>query len=100
MLSLLRMMYTGTDVDEPDDGTAQSDVSVCISVPEEFLGASIQELTARGGLIESIEKKEGVQVVNGELPARQFADLSAAILAFDSGRCAVELRDKSQNDGR
>src|SRR5271165_4492407 len=95
MLSLLRMKHTGIGIGEPDDGTPKSDVCVRIAVREEFLGASIQELTIRGGLLKAIEKKEELRVVSGDLPALQFAGLCEAILAFTSGRGVVELRDES-----
>ena len=77
---------------EPDDqNQAPGEVSVLVTVPEEFVGLSIQELNAREGRIVGIERRGENISINATLPTSLYSALLEAIIAGTDGRGQIEL---------
>ncbi len=64
---------------------AVGEVKIRIIVPEEFVGASQQELTARQGLITGMEAQEHSVVIYASLPSEKYDGLVEAIVANTQG---------------
>jgi translation elongation factor EF-G len=79
-----------------DDGVPLDnvgEVKIRIIVPEEFVGASQQELTARQGLITGMEAQEHSVVIYASLPSEKYDGLVEAIVADTQGRGRVDLAE-------
>ena len=83
-----------------DDGTAPDDskrpvgeVTIRITVPEEFVGAAQHELIARQGSITGMEAKEQCLVIHASLPAEEHEGLVEAITVDTQGRGRVDLAE-------
>jgi elongation factor G len=61
-------------------------MSVEIFVPETFMGEVIGELSAKGGKIESIAPKSGVQVIKAVVPLARMFGYSTALRSATQGR--------------
>lgn len=75
---------------EPED---LAEAIVLITVPEEFLGSSIKELTDRQGVVTSLEQREGNMVVRGSLRRSQLDSLIEAIQGNTLERGKVQQVD-------
>ena len=69
---------------------AAGEVSIRITVPEEFAGASLGELIARQGFITGMEAEEQSLVIRASLAAGEYDGLVEAIVADTQGRGRVE----------
>lgn len=67
------------------------EVSIRITVPEEFVGASQHELIARQGLITRMEAHEQSFVIWAPLPPENYEELVKAIASDTQGLGRVEL---------
>ncbi|MGB7555809.1 MAG: hypothetical protein WBM04_15660 [Candidatus Korobacteraceae bacterium] len=79
-----------------DDGVPLDnvgEVKIRIIVPEEFVGASQQDLTARQGLITGMEAQEHSVVIYASLPGEKYDGLVEAIVANTQGRGRVALAE-------
>jgi predicted membrane GTPase involved in stress response len=76
---------------EPED---IGPIAIELTVPEEFLGFSIDALTTRQGTINNLLSQNGRAVIEASLPARQYESLEKAIVEY-AGRdqCSVKLAD-------
>ncbi len=63
-----------------------------IYVPEAFIGDVIGELNSRGGKIESIEHKGGVQVINATVPLSQMFGYSTNLRSATQGRGTFSMQ--------
>lgn len=61
-------------------------MTVEILVPEPFIGDVIGDLNSRGGKIESIEHKSGVQVISATAPLSQMFGYSTTLRSATQGR--------------
>jgi elongation factor G len=63
-----------------------------IFVPEAFTGDVIGDLNSRGGKIESIEHKGGVQVINATVPLSQMFGYSTTLRSATQGRGTFSMQ--------
>ena len=61
-------------------------MNVEIFVPETFMGEVIGDLNARGGKIESMEHKAGVQIIKATVPLAKMFGYSTALRSATQGR--------------
>ena len=61
-------------------------MDVSVYVPEPFMGEAIGDLNARSGKIESIEHKEGLQVIRASVPLSLMFGYSTALRSATQGR--------------
>jgi translation elongation factor EF-G len=86
------MARTLNGLAEPDDpNQVPGDLNVLVTVPEEFVGLSIQELNAREGRIVGIERRGENISINATLPTSLYSALLEAIIAGTDGRGQIEL---------
>ena len=86
------MVGTLNGLAEPDDpNQVPGDLNVLVTVPEEFVGLSIQELNAREGRIVGLESRGENVSINATLPASLYSALVEAIIAGTDGRGQIEL---------
>jgi elongation factor G len=67
-------------------------MTVEILVPEPFIGDVIGDLNSRGGKIESIEHKGGVQVISATAPLSQMFGYSTALRSATQGRGTFSMQ--------
>ena len=63
-----------------------------IFVPETFMGDVIGDLNSRGGKIESIEHKGGMQVINATVPLSQMFGYSTTLRSASQGRGTFSMQ--------
>ncbi len=61
-------------------------MEVEVFVPDAFMGDAIADLNARGGKIESIDSKSGIQIVKAVVPLARMFGYSTAIRSASQGR--------------
>ena len=61
-------------------------MDVSVYVPEAFMGEAIGDLNARSGKIESIEHKQGLQVIRASVPLAHMFGYSTALRSATQGR--------------
>nr|NJM02633.1 elongation factor G [Desulfobacula sp.] len=61
-------------------------MEVEVFVPDAFMGEAIADLNARGGKIESIDSKSGLQVIRAVVPLAKMFGYSTAIRSASQGR--------------
>lgn len=61
-------------------------MDVEVFVPDAFMGDAIADLNARGGKIESIDSKSGLQVIRAVVPLAKMFGYSTAIRSASQGR--------------
>ncbi|MBI3329032.1 MAG: elongation factor G, partial [Nitrospinae bacterium] len=61
-------------------------------VPEEFLGAVLNGLSARKGKIEGITPKPGAKVVTADVPLRKMFGYSTELRSLSQGRATFSMR--------
>lgn len=61
-------------------------MSVEVFVPDTFMGEVIGDLNARGGKIESISAKSGVQVIKAVVPLAKMFGYSTVLRSASQGR--------------
>ncbi len=85
------MRLTASGEMEPEKPNRDAgEVSIRITVPEEFVGASQQELHARQGLITGMEAREQSVVIHASLPNGEYDGLVEAIVRDTQGRGRIE----------
>ena len=67
-------------------------MTVEILVPELFIGDVIGDLNSRGGKIESIEHKGGLQVISATVPLSQMFGYSTALRSATQGRGTFSMQ--------
>jgi elongation factor G len=67
-------------------------MTVEILLPELFIGDVIGDLNSRGGKIESIEHKGGVQVISATVPLSQMFGYSTALRSATQGRGTFSMQ--------
>ena len=71
-------------------------------VPEAFMGDVIGDLNARGGKIESIDAKTGLQVIKAVVPLAQMFGYSTSLRSATQGRGTFSMQfshfDRSENN--
>jgi elongation factor G len=67
-------------------------MTVEILVPEPFIGDVIGDLNSRGGKIEAIEHKGGVQVISATAPLSQMFGYSTALRSATQGRGTFSMQ--------
>ena len=88
------MKLIGSDTGEPeDDGSPTSDVSIRISVPEEYLGTVIGGVNAQQGVITGIEKEGEFQVILATIPASLFNSLAERLREGIGGKAILRLQE-------
>lgn len=70
MVRVLSGMYESDEPESPDP-----ELAVRIIVPEEFAGWSMQEFSARRGIITNMEVEQGNSVIRGMLPTSEYLAL-------------------------
>ena len=66
-------------------------MSVEVIVPEEFLGDVIGDLNSRGGKVEEIEARGGIQVVKAVVPLSRMFGYSTALRSATQGRATFTM---------
>ncbi len=67
-------------------------MTVEILVPEPFIGDVIGDLNSRGGKIESIEHKGGIQVISATVPLSQMFGYSTTLRSATQGRGTFSMQ--------
>ena len=66
-------------------------MSVEVFVPESFMGDVIGDLNSRGGKIESIEPKSGLQSIKAKIPLAQMFGYSTSLRSSTQGRATFSM---------
>ncbi len=66
-------------------------MSVEVFVPESFMGDVIGDLNSRGGKIESIEPKTGLQSIKAKIPLAQMFGYSTSLRSATQGRATFSM---------
>jgi elongation factor G len=61
-------------------------MSVEVFVPDAYMGEVISDLNGRGGKVESINPKTGIQVIKAVVPLSKMFGYSTAIRSATQGR--------------
>jgi elongation factor G len=67
-------------------------MDVEIFVPEAFMGDVIGELNARGGKIESLEPKKGLQIIRAVVPLAKMFGYSTSLRSATQGRGTFSMQ--------
>lgn len=67
-------------------------MSVEVFVPESFIGDVIGDLNSRGGKIESIEPKTGLQSIKAKIPLAQMFGYSTSLRSATQGRATFSMQ--------
>ncbi|MDL1969032.1 MAG: elongation factor G [Deltaproteobacteria bacterium] len=67
-------------------------MSVEVFVPESFMGDVIGDLNSRGGKIESIEPKTGLQSIKAKIPLAQMFGYSTSLRSATQGRATFNMQ--------
>jgi len=67
-------------------------MSVEVFVPESFMGDVIGDLNSRGGKIESIEPKTGLQSIKVKIPLAQMFGYSTSLRSATQGRATFSMQ--------
>ena len=67
-------------------------MSVEVFVPESFMGDVIGDLNSRGGKIESIEPKAGLQSIKAKIPLAQMFGYSTSLRSATQGRATFSMQ--------
>ncbi len=67
-------------------GLLEPIMKVEIFVPDAYMGEAISDLNARGGKVESIQPKTGIQVVHAVVPLARMFGYSTALRSASQGR--------------
>ena len=67
-------------------------MSVEVFVPESFMGDVIGDLNSRGGKIESIEPKSGLQSIKAKIPLAQMFGYSTSLRSATQGRATFSMQ--------
>jgi elongation factor G len=67
-------------------------MSVEVFVPESFMGDVIGDLNSRGGKIESIEPKSGLQSIKAKIPLAQMFGYSTSLRSSTQGRATFSMQ--------
>jgi elongation factor G len=67
-------------------------MAVEVLVPEDFMGDVIGDLNARGGKIEAIEPKMGIQVVRATVPLAKMFGYSTSLRSATQGRGTFSMQ--------
>lgn len=67
-------------------------MAVELFVPEAFMGDVIGDLSARGGKIESIASKTGLQVIRAIVPLAQMFGYSTSLRSATQGRGTFSMQ--------
>jgi elongation factor G len=67
-------------------------MKVEIFVPDAFMGDAISDLNARGGKVESINPKQGIQVVEAVVPLAKMFGYSTALRSASQGRGTFSMQ--------
>ncbi len=60
--------------------------------PEEFMGEVIGDLNARGGQVEGVDAKAGVNIVNAQVPLRAMFGYSTSLRSATQGRAVFSMQ--------
>jgi elongation factor G len=74
-----------------DDQSHKPELAIRISVPEEFLGASIGEINSRRGYVRGIEVESGTYVILANLPIAEYGALAHELAFATRQRAKLEL---------
>lgn len=67
-------------------------MEVEILIPDAYMGDAISDLNARGGKIESINSKAGIQIVNAVVPLSRMFGYSTALRSASQGRGTFSMK--------
>jgi elongation factor G len=67
-------------------------MAVEIFVPDNYMGDAISDLNARGGKVESIQPKSGVQVIKAVAPLARMFGYSTALRSVSQGRGTFSMQ--------
>ena len=67
-------------------------MDVEILVPEDFMGDVIGDLNARGGKVEAIEPKMGVQIIKATVPLAKMFGYSTSLRSATQGRGTFSMQ--------
>lgn len=67
-------------------------MAVEVFVPDAFMGDAISDLSARGGKVESIHPKAGIQVVKAVVPLARMFGYSTALRSATQGRATFSMQ--------
>ena len=82
------------DLVEPDESNHPSpQSSVLITIPEEYVGACLQELEFQDGLINGMDAHQQTVSIQASLPLSKCTALASAIEELTEGRGRVDLAD-------
>lgn len=84
-------LSTPNDLDPPEDPSL--DCPVSITVPEEFAGSVMGQISAHRGVIKQMNVMAGTILIQALIPERQFAELAREIKEWTRDRGKVD-RDR------
>ena len=67
-------------------------MSVEVFVPESFIGDVIGDLNSRGGRIESIEPRTGLQLIKAKIPLCRMFGYSTSLRSATQGRGTFSMQ--------
>ncbi|MCD4720799.1 MAG: elongation factor G, partial [Desulfobacula sp.] len=67
-------------------------MEVEVFVPDTYMGDAISDLNARGGKIESINPKAGIQIVKSVVPLAKMFGYSTALRSASQGRGTFSMQ--------
>jgi hypothetical protein len=85
-------------VNEPDEpNRPDPELVIRMTVPEEFAGWSMGELSAHRGWIKGIDVQHGIAVIRGSVPTTQYEGLADTIAAGTRrlGRIDLEVAESN-----
>jgi elongation factor G len=72
-------------------------LGIRVTVPEEFVGASMGELSARRGYVTSIDVQSGDVSIRATLPASEYNALVEAIAAMTQRRGRIKREPPTES---
>jgi elongation factor G len=84
------MTRIGIGLGEPSDEAPSPEVTVRITVPEEFAGFAMGEVNSRGGRISGIDVREGTVIVQAVLPSSEYDRLNENLASATLGHGKTE----------
>ena len=92
---MIRVLSGAKEPDEPDRD--DSELAICIIVPEEYAAVSMEELNSRRGYIRKMEVQDGNVSIWAMLSTSEYNALSEAVALVTGGRCRIEREGSESN---
>ena len=85
------MTNTAADIGDPEGEGPSPDIEVRVTLPEEFLGATLSDIQSRQGQLTRMDAgRKGRMTLYAVLPSAQFDSFRDDLAASTQGRTVVE----------